>query len=97
MLRGARRACPSVGPVALSCCTGIPTLVKAPVEDVFGDPVFENFDRASGDHPATGAAHAIFRKRVLTVAKPAHNLDCLIGDFEACLVTGQLCKCRLVW
>src|ERR1700730_13451547 len=34
-------------------------LVEAAVEHLLGDAVFQNLHRATGNHPAAGAAHAI--------------------------------------
>src|SRR5438309_1157255 len=39
-------------------------LVEAAVEDVLGDAVFQDFDRAARDHPAAAAPHAVFDQRL---------------------------------
>ena len=45
------------------------TLVEPAVEDVLGDAVLQNLDRAARDHPAAAAPHAPFHQAVLAVAQ----------------------------
>src|SRR5438034_10074772 len=67
-----------------------PALVEPAVEDVLGDAVLEDFDRAASDHPAAAAPHAPFHPALLAVAGRAHDLDRFARRLEARLVAGGL-------
>src|SRR5215211_503776 len=65
-------------------------LIEAAVEHVFGDAVFQNLDRAAGDHPAAAATHAILDQRLPAVAHRAHGLHRLMRDLEPDLIARGL-------
>ncbi len=71
-------------------------LIEAAIEDVFGNAVFQHFDRAAGDHPAARAPHAIFDQRLAAIAQCAHDLHRFARDLEARLIARGLGDCGLV-
>src|SRR4029078_3352341 len=72
------------------------SLIEAPVENTLGDAVFENFDGAARNHPAAGAANAIFHQRFLAVAHAAHDLKRFVGNLPAGEVAGELSDGRVI-
>src|SRR5215470_8540824 len=83
--RGASSALPSRRAAALSLgSVGMaPALIEAAVENVLGNAVLEDLDRAARDHPATAAPHAVFDQTILTVPQGAHHLHGLVRNLEA--------------
>ena len=60
-------------------------LIEATIEDTLGDPVFHHLDRAAGDHPSAGPAHAIFGQGFSAIAEATHDLYGVVRDVETCL------------
>src|SRR5262245_35696681 len=67
-----------------------PTLVETALEQVLGDAVLEDLDRAAGDHPSAATPHAPLHQAVLTIAARAQDLDRFVRRFETRLVAGRL-------
>src|SRR4029453_13538839 len=67
-----------------------PALVETALEQVLGDAVLEDLNRAAGNYPSAAAPHAPFPQIVLAIAGRAHDLDRFVRRFESGLVAGRL-------
>src|SRR5438045_5949345 len=66
------------------------TLGKAPLENYFGEPVFQHLERPAGNHPAARASEAVLDQGVARISQPAHALHRFVTDIEACLIAEEL-------
>src|SRR5690606_27123927 len=65
-------------------------LRETALENALGNAVFQDFNRAAGDHPAAAFAETVFHQRFVGIAHAAHDLHGFVADVEAGLVAEGL-------